>query len=161
MTQYSNTTTEKWYKEIKFLVKKVKNNSQLTKDQVVNATSDALINFIKMVDKRQIDITEYDKYKGMMFIVTKSMVNRQFQAANCKKIRMYRHTSDVMDHQPVNRMTLQLENKLDLSSFSSVEIAIFRWHTRNWPQKYIAKVLQVDINQINRLIKNMRSKLYE
>ena len=156
--KYSNTITNKWHKEIKYLVKKVKYNTQLTRDQVVNATSDSLINFIKMIDKHQIDPSNYDNYKGMMFIITRSMVNRQFQNANNKENIKFKYAIELTE----NMISYEMNNdKLDLSNLSPIDRAIFRWYRRKWTQVYIAKVLGIGEGIINRKIMGIKRKLIE
>jgi len=74
-TKYTNQE-EKYLIELRYLATTIPGFKFLSVHQQASAVNDSFLSFVKAVERKGMDTTHYNKYKGYLFITIKNTINR-------------------------------------------------------------------------------------
>lgn len=84
-TKWGYDINNKYLIEIRHIARTIPAYYYLTQDEIESMVSDALISFLKSAKEKQIDLTDYHKYKNWQFIIVKNEILGILTANNTKK----------------------------------------------------------------------------
>lgn len=171
MREYLKHT--KLLNEIKHLSWKIKGVHSLHSHQVFQSQNNALMNLLSAEAKGTLQLTEYEHYKGFMFITIRNEIYKQLYVkknvikpiidSNIKKDESLTFDDYISNYNKNEMYINEKEYKEQLYKFlTPKEKAMIRWRARGWTFKEIAIAFNLKenttMNRYYSLLKKINKK---
>jgi DNA-directed RNA polymerase specialized sigma24 family protein len=154
-TNYSDIK-DKLLKEISYLIKTIKGINYLTAEEKNDAITDIFINFFNAIERKNLDISNYDNYKNYLYLC----VRNRIYTINAKKTESKKLTNEFFDFPQNDNFEFKIELAEKINTFTPEEKIIYDKLLQEKTYPIIAKELNSNKNRIFKIVGRIRKKLF-
>lgn len=151
-----NNLNEKFYFEIKFFSKMVKQSRYLTADEIDACVNDAYISFTQAIKRKNIDTSNFNNYKGYMYIT----IRNKIYAENNKKKDDRNFVDEEIDISYDNHYDNQMDIITRINSLTQFEKQIFDHMVNKTKYNDIGKELNILRDNVGKIAAYIKKRIF-